>query len=535
MLSPVRHQAHHHTHDVTRDHHVVVIGAGVAGLVAALQLAQRDLKVTLIEAAATPGGKMRQPIVDGAPIDSGPTVFTMRWIFEQIFASAGKRLEDELILTPLPVLARHAWSEHERMDLFADPDLSRDAIARFAGPAEAARFMQFCQQARAVYDTLEGPFVRSQSRTLMSMAGDLGLRGLAVLASLGPMSTLWDALRQHFHDTRLRQLFARYATYCGSSPWQAPATLMLVTQVELDGVWSVQGGMHALAQSLASLAQASGVEIRYSTPCTAIETNTHAVTGVRLGDGGFIAADSVVYNGDVSALHQGLLGHAVTSAAPALAAAKRSLSALTWSVHAETSGFALDRHNVFFQSGYEREFNDIFSRGRLPQTPTVYVCAQDRGLTHGTAEARERLLVLVNAPAEAKRTLTESEIDACESHSFSLLARYGLTIRRTPQNSLRTTPADFHRLFPGSAGALYGRATHGWMSAFSRQGAKSRIPGLYLAGGSVHPGPGVPMAAMSGQLAAATLMAHLDSTSRSRRVRISGGMSMRSATTATTD
>ena len=518
-----------------REHRVVVVGAGVGGLVSALQLARQGLAVTLLEAADGPGGKMRQPVVDGAAIDSGPTVFTMRWIFEQIYASAGARLDEELELTALPVLARHAWSADERMDLFADPLQSRDAIARFAGAAEANRFRQFCAQARAVYDTLEGPFIRSQTPTLMRMHGDLGLRGLAVLASLGPMRSLWGALGKHFHDPRMRQLFARYATYCGSSPWQAPATLMLVTQVELDGVWSVRGGMHALARSLAALAERAGVRLRYGAQVESIEVSGGRATGVRLADGERVAADSIVFNGDRSALGQGLLGDGARKAAPAVRPSERSLSALTWSLHVATDGFPLERHNVFFQPDYRREFDDIFRHGRLPATPTVYVCAQDRGCPGADVPARDRLLMLVNAPAEARRVLTEAEIEACDSHSFSLLARYGLTIRRTPQNSLRTTPSDFHRRFPGSAGALYGMATHGWMSAFHRPGAMSRVAGLYLAGGSVHPGPGVPMAAMSGQLAAATLMAHLDSTSRSRRVAISGGTSTRSAMTAGTD
>ena len=503
----------------------MVVGAGIGGLVAALQLAQKNLSVTLIEAADAPGGKMRELIVDGAPIDSGPTVFTMRWVFEQIYANAGVRLDDALTLTALPVLARHAWGPDERMDLFADPGHSRDAIAKFAGAAEAARFVQFCKQARAVYDTLEGPFIRSQSPSLMRMAGDLGLRGLSVLASLGPMRSLWSSLGEHFHDPRLRQLFARYATYCGSSPWDAPATLMLITQVELDGVWSVKGGMHALAQSLANLATKQGVTIRYASPCAAIEVAGARVAGVRLANGEFLPADSVVFNGDKSALGQGLLGEGVRRATSALRPKKRSLSALTWSMHAATSGFALDRHNVFFQPEYAREFSTIFSRARLPQTPAIYVCAQDRGT--GDAEpAADRLLMLVNAPPEGLGpALTDSEIETCETHSFSTLARYGLTIQRSPQNTQRTTPAEFHRLFPGSGGALYGMATHGWMSAFARSGAKTAIQGLYLAGGSVHPGPGVPMAALSGQLAAATLWAHLDSTSRSQRVVISGGTS----------
>lgn len=511
----------------SQEHRVVVIGAGIAGLVAALQLAQKNLSVTLIETAAAPGGKMRQLIVDGAPIDSGPTVFTMRWVFEQIYANAGARLEEELNLTALPVLARHAWGPDERMDLFANPAHSRDAIARFAGQAEAARFMKFCRQARELYNTLEGPFIRSQSPTLASMAGDLGLRGLSVLAALGPLRSLWNTLGEHFHDPRMRQLFARYATYCGSSPWQAPATLMLITQVELDGVWSVQGGMHALAQSLANLAQRKGVTIRYETRCEHIETHAGKVSGVRLQNGEVLAAESVVFNGDVSALGQGLLGDAVHKAAAPVRPSRRSLSALTWSIHAPTSGFALDRHNVFFQSDYASEFTDIFSRARLPRKPTIYVCAQDRGGNASEdAPAADRLLCLVNAPAEGiGKPLTDSEIAACEQNSFSMLERYGLTIQRSLHNTQRTTPAQFHQLFPGSGGALYGMATHGWMSAFARNGAKTKVPGLYLAGGSVHPGPGVPMAAMSGQLAAATLWAHLDSTSRSRRVVISGGTS----------
>ena len=510
------------------EHKVVVIGAGMAGLVAALQLAQKSLSVTLVEAASAPGGKMRQLMVDGAPIDSGPTVFTMRWVFEQIYANAGAKLEEELHLTALPVLARHAWGPDECMDLFANPALSRDAIARFAGPAEAARFMQFCKQARDLYNTLEGPFIRSQSPTLASMAGDLGMQGLAVLAALGPLSSLWNSLGEYFHDPRMRQLFARYATYCGSSPWQAPATLMLITQVELDGVWSVQGGMHALAQSLANLAIRQGVNIRYATPCERIEINAGKVCGVRLANGETLPADSVVFNGDVSALGQGLLGDAVKKSAKAVRPSKRSLSALTWSIHAPTSGFALDRHNVFFQSDYASEFTDIFSRARLPRQPTVYICAQDRGGDDKQTEPEaDRLLCLVNAPAEGNgKPLTDSEINECEQKSFAMLERYGLRIQRNQQNTQRTTPAQFHQLFPGSGGALYGMATHGWMSAFARNGAKTKIPGLYLAGGSVHPGPGVPMAAMSGQIAAATLWAHLDSTSRSRRVVISGGTSM---------
>ena len=519
------------------EHRVVVVGAGIGGLVSALLLASRGLQVTLVEASDAPGGKLHQQQVDGQAIDGGPTVFTMRWVFDQILQEAGSSVAELLRLTPLSVLARHAWRGNEqRLDLFADRARSTDAIGAFAGAAEARRFQGFCDQAQRVYDTLEGPYIRSERPTLLSMMGDLGPRGLGVLAGLGPFASMWRALARHFHDPRLQQLFGRYATYCGASPWQAPATLMLVAQVEQDGVWAIEGGMHALARAVAGLAERRGVRLLYGRRVAQILVQGGHARGVRLADGSTLEADSVVFNGDAQALATGLLGDATRPAVPRTAPARRSLSALTWAAHVRTQGFPLLRHNVFFDDDYRSEFDDIFRHRRLPQRGTVYVCAQDRTDDDGTVPAgRERLLALVNAPADGdRRPFDAAEIDPCEQRSLALLRDCGLTLEWTPQQVLRTTPADWHRRFPATGGALYGPATHGWMSSFQRPSSTTALPGLYLAGGSVHPGPGVPMAAMSGRLAAATLLAHLDSTSRSRRVVISGGMSTRSATMAGT-
>jgi 1-hydroxycarotenoid 3,4-desaturase len=520
-----------------REPRVVVIGAGIGGLVSALLLARAGLQVTLVEAADAPGGKMRQPLVDGAAIDSGPTVFTMRWVFEQILEAAGFSMADLPALTPLNVLARHAWRGHEaRLDLFAQRERSAEAIGDFSGAAEARRFLAFCAQARQVYAQLEGPYIRSARPTLGSMATQLGPRGLATLAGLGPFASLWRSLGKHFHDPRLRQLFGRYATYTGSSPWQAPATLMLVAQVELDGVWSVEGGMHAIARAFAGLAQRRGATLRYASACERILAENGRVSGVRLAGGEVLPAEAVVFNGSPQALVGGLLGPAPQHAVKPLPRAQRSLSAVTWSAHVRTEGFPLVRHNVFFDDDYRSEFDDIFTARRLPRRGTVYVCAQDRDDRAALAQpGRERLLALVNAPAEGdRRAFDAQEIEPCEQRSLALLRQCGLHIEMTPQQTLRTTPHDFHRLFPATGGALYGQATHGWMASFRRPGAATRLPGLFLAGGGVHPGPGVPMAALSGQRAAATLMAHLDSTSRSHRVVTAGGTSTPSVTTAAT-
>jgi 1-hydroxycarotenoid 3,4-desaturase len=542
---------------------VVVVGAGIGGLVTALLLAARGLAVTVCEAAAAPGGKMRMVEVGwgdvgggdvgggdvsggdvgggdvvseavgraqgaGTAVDAGPTVFTMRWVFEAIFAEAGASLADHITLHPAEILARHAWSETERLDLFADPARSAEAIGAFAGAAEARGFLAFCARARRTYQTLEGPFIRGARPTALSLVRDAGLRGLGDLWRIAPFETLWKVLGEYFADPRLRQLFARYATYCGSSPFLAPATLMLVAHVEQDGVWLVAGGMHRLAAALAALAAARGATLRYGAPVTEILVAGGRAAGVVLADGERLAAGSVVVNADPAALAAGLFGPAVRRAVPAVRPAERSLSAVTWAMRA-VADFPLLRHTVFFSDAYAAEFEDILQRHRLPARPTVYICAQDRSDTGARdAAGAERLLCLVNAPPVGDG-VTPAEIEQCRERMLTLLRRCGLNLLPAAP-AVVTGPAEFARLFPGTGGALYGQAVHGSQASFRRPGARSALPGLYLTGGSTHPGAGVPMAALSGRLAAASVIADCStagSTVPSRRAAMRGGMSTR--------
>jgi 1-hydroxycarotenoid 3,4-desaturase len=173
---------------------VIVVGAGVAGLVSALELARAGFEVQVFERQQTPGGKVRQVFAGGRPVDSGPTVFTMRWVFERIFGDAGKVFAHEVRLKPLSILARHAWTEKDRLDLFASVEESADAIGAFAGPREADGFRAFCSRARDVYQTLEEPFIRSPQPTPISLAFSAGLRGLGDMWRISPFSTLWSAL-----------------------------------------------------------------------------------------------------------------------------------------------------------------------------------------------------------------------------------------------------------------------------------------------------------------------------------------------------
>lgn len=492
---------------MTGDRHIVVIGAGVGGLSAAADLARRGFRVTVLERATTPGGKMRRVAVGGAEIDGGPTVFTMRWIFDGLFADAGQSLADRLDLVPADILARHAWRKGGRLDLFADINRSADAIGDFAGAAEAHGYIEFCRRSAQIFATLKGSFIAAERPSPVELVSRVGWRNLEDMWRTAPMKTLWQALGDHFRDPRLRQLFGRYATYCGCSPFLAPATLMLVAHVEQDGVWLVPGGMRKVAEAIADLGASKGAVYRYGAEVAEILVERGRASGVRLASGERIAADAVVFNGDVAALARALLGSAASKAAPDTSRTDRSLSAITWCVNAPTSGFPLVHHNVFFAEDYRAEFDAVFRDRTVTAAPTVYICAQDRGADVGVAAgAAERLLVLINAPADGDvAPFDTAALTRHRQSAWDVLRSCGLQISDDPTAMVATDPAGFNALFPGTGGALYGRAGHGATATFARPGAASRLPGLYLAGGSAHPGPGIPMAAMSGRLAAARL------------------------------
>lgn len=516
---------------------IVVVGAGIGGLSAAVQMAHAGASVTVLERAAQVGGKMRQIMHAGQAIDAGPTVMTMRWVFDDLFSRAGAQLSDFVRLKRAERLARHQWPDGSVLDLYSDIERSADAIGSFAGRREAQGYRDFCAYAQRMFDAVDQPFLRSERPSVMSLFELAGKIGLSAMSHMDGLRTLWKSLGDFFQDPRLRQMFARYSTYCGSSPFLAPATLNVIAHVEREGVWMVEGGMYRIAQALQTLAERLGVHIRCGEHVEEVLLQRGRVSGLRLAGGERISADAVVLNTDVAALGAGLLGKDMKKSAPETS--DRSLSAVTWAMVAKADGFPLIRHTVFFSKDYPGEFKELFDQQRLPSDPTLYVCAQDRdddGLdpaSPASTTGEERLLCLVNAPAAGDRrpSFSNAEIEACGMRMFDRLRRSGLKLTVCSDKAAVTTPQDFERLFPATGGALYGPASHGWKAAFNRAAARTKTPGLYLAGGSAHPGAGVPMAAMSGSLAAKNVLSDLASTRRFPIMAMPGGISTSSATT----
>lgn len=510
----------------------IVVGAGIGGLAAALRLAAAGARVLVVERSEQVGGKMRVEHVAGRAVDAGPTVLTMRDVFDDLFEATGAHLDDYVTLQPLELLARHAWTDGSRLDLFTDEHASAEAIRAFAGPDAADGYRRFRRYAAEIHDTVEEPFMHTEPSSLMTMVRRSSWKTLRRLSTVDWHRTMWKALGDFFPDPRLRQLFARYATYYGSSPFAAPATLNLIAHVEARGVWTVEGGMAKLARAIAQRLYQLGGAIVVGQHVERIEVDDRGrAEAVVLADGSRFAAPTIVFNGDPHALATGRLGDAVRDAVKLPRRETRSLSAVTFATVAQTADFPLARHNVFFSDDYRDEFVRIFDRGAIPETPTVYVCAQDRETGDAVPEL-ERMLVLINAPARGDDDDFEVDPRSCMERTLSLLQRCGLNLRS--EATITTTPRQFAARFPATSGALYGPATHGPLAAFSRPGPRSTIEGLYLVGGGVHPGAGVPMVATSGRLAAEAVLADRPSMPRSRPVATFGGTWTASPTTAAT-
>jgi len=467
----------------------IVVGAGIGGLASAMRLIAAGARVTVLERTATPGGKMRTVPSVAGPVDAGPTVLTMRWVFDDVFAALGESLADHVTLMQADTLARHFWADGTVMDLSADPSQSIENVHAAFGPAAAQEFTAFSARAALLFNAFDAPMMQAGKPSSVALVKTV-LQNPKLLWAMAPHQTLAQLLKSSFTEPKLHQLFGRYATYVGGSPYLSPALLSLIWHAEGTGVWAVKGGMHALARAMADLIVARGGTILYNTDVTALNG-----TSVTTQDA-IYTADAVVFNGDPRALNQGFLGVEAQRAVTVSATDPRSLSADVMAFAAMPGGPDLSHHNVFFGDDPLDEFTPL-ARGQDSTDPTLYVCAQDRGGGH-TPTGPERFEIIMNAPPCGDHDQrNQQKASQCQTLILRRLKHMGLTFAPMPSEAMLTQSADFHRMFPASLGSLYGRSPHGMTAALKRPTARTPIKGLYLAGGGAHPGAGVPMATLS--------------------------------------
>ncbi|MEO7270940.1 MAG: phytoene desaturase family protein [Vicinamibacterales bacterium] len=480
----------------------VIIGGGLGGLATAVRLGARGWRVTVCEQGDTLGGKMNRAAAQGFVFDTGPSLITMPWVFEDLFTAAGSRLDEHLELVEMQPLARYVFADGTSFDYTTSLPAWLETV-RTLEPADVDGFWRFLRLGARIFELSSATFFRR------SPLQPPDRRALAALRHL-PLRHAWGnyhaAVEAHFKSPYLRQLFDRYPTYVGSSPYAAPATLAIIPYIEFAyGGWYVTGGLYRIVSALSELAARHGVELRTGTRVTRIEHHGKATRGVTLDTGERLDADVVVMNGDASDA-PALLGRATSTGLPP---AERSMSGLVWLIATRRSLPEQRHHTVFFSADYRREFADLFDRRRFPSDPTVYVnipSRTDRTVVPGEGEA---IFVMANAPANDHDEWDAEMIEAARAATSARLDRGGFPdLGPDIVWSDVWTPARLASRYLMPGGAIYGTHSHGWRHAFLRPPNQDRtVAGLYYVGGSTHPGGGTPTVLMSAEIVSG-LIAH---------------------------
>lgn len=469
----------------------------------------------MCEQSSEVGGKLGRYERDGFAFDTGPSLLTLPAVYRDLFLKTGTRLEDHINLVPVDPVCHYRFDDGTELDL---PNASRagvtSALDDAFGSDAGAQWAAFMDRAAVIWDATRETFLESPldgSRSLLREAR----RGRDLMA-IAPWASLRGLGRRYLKDPRLITLLDRYATYTGSDPRRAPAALATIPYVEQSfGAWYVVGGLRRLGDALLVRCLELGVTVRTGADVVRVTTESGRATGVDLADGEHLAADVVVANADAAHVYGDLLpGSEARGARRALARTEPSLSGFVMLLALQGRTPGLRHHTVLFPQKYDDEFDSVFGTGphrgrpRAVPDPTVYISAPDDPALRPD-EDHESWFVLVNAPRhtpDSPRTGIDwdaaSFADSYADRLLDIMAARGIDVRdRVIWRELRT-PADLERSTRSVGGSIYGTSSNGARAAFMRPANRSPVPGLFLVGGSSHPGGGLPLVGLGAAIVA---------------------------------
>ncbi|MCS6808216.1 MAG: phytoene desaturase family protein [Bacteroidota bacterium] len=489
---------------------VIVIGGGLAGLSGAIRLARMGFDVQLFEKNACTGGKMNTLSLSGAHgtyhFGTGPSLLTMPSVIDELFAFAEVERSSVLEFIALEPICRYFYPDGTQLNAYANMHRMTEEISRSISPLEAHNYEQFLRYAQRIYTLTSEIFLHTPFQELRTILRWRYVPILLRLAQIDPLRSVHDAVSTYFRDSRLIQLFDRYPTYNGSSPFHAPATLNIIPWVEYGlGGFYIRGGMYKLAEEMTKLARRLGVCITTQAPVEKIIHNGQRVRGVQvLGER--IESTYVLCNADVVEAHSTLID-GFSSYRKRLQALEPSLSGMVLYWGMNRSFPELAHHNILFSRNYQHEFHQIFHQKVAPDEPTVYISISSKTDAPHAPQGGENWFVLLNMPYLNGQNW-DNEALRMKSAVLQRLRQAGLDVESAIDCEHVHTPQDMYTLYRSNKGSIYGISSNTVTAAFLRPANRSRqLEGLYFCGGSSHPGGGVPLVLLSGKMAA-ELIAH---------------------------
>jgi phytoene desaturase len=477
----------------------LIIGAGLGGIATAARLARCGYEVTVLEKNATPGGRCGQLVRDGHRFDIGATLYLMPQVFAETYTALGERLQDHLDLRRIDPTYHIHFDDGAKLTPSADLNAMQAQLEAIE-PGSSGALLRYLAEGHKHYHLSLQRFV---GRNFYSMLDYFSPQNLPLLFQLKPLVKHYDHIGRYFRHPHLKAAFTFQNMYLGISPFDAPATYSLLQYTELvEGVWFPMGGLYRVVESLVDIAAAHGVRFVYRKPVQQIQVKGNRATGVILEDGSRLSADVIVANADLPYVYGHLL--------PDEAAAER-LERLTYTCSAIMFYWGLDKvypqlehHNVFLSGDYRASFDSIFEDKTLPDEPSFYVHAPARTDPAAAPSGQDTLLVLV--PVGHLDKGVEQDWEALKSRArsavLSRLARIGVTdLEQHLKFEICYTPHHWARLYNLAKGAAFGLSHNFLQVGYLRpQNRHRRYRNLYFAGGSTHPGAGLPMVLLSARL-----------------------------------
>lgn len=480
---------------------VGVVGAGIAGIAAAIRLAVNGAKVTVFDQNSYTGGKLTAFEMNGYRFDAGPSLFTLPHLVDELFELAGKNPRAYFNYRAHHSVCNYFWSDGTRMTMYPDTQKNIDEITRVFGAEEGQQVEEYFERAAQKYNLTAPFFLEKSLHQWKTFVHKDVFKVLAAIPQLGLFNTLDQENKKFFREKKLVQLFNRYATYNGSSPYQTPGIMQMITHLEHGlGAYLPVGGMHEISQSLTRLAQDLGVQFELNAPVEAIEASNGSVTGLKVKNT-VRRFDQVVCNADVKHAYAHLVPNTINRPSRTLKQ-EPSSSALIfyWGVQSEFP--ELDLHNIFFSDNYQREFEAITGNGEFWTDPTIYVHITSKLEQQDAPQGAENWFVMINVPADCGQDWDAIIPKARRQILNRLSKELGREIEPLIQAEDLLDPRKIFQKTSSVGGALYGTSSNDKLAAFLRHPNKKKdVKGLYFCGGSAHPGGGVPLCLLSGKIA----------------------------------
>lgn len=474
---------------------VIVIGAGLGGLSAAITCAAKGYQVDLFEKNDRIGGKLNRSLKEGYSFDLGPSILTLPAVFQELFSRAGLRLEDHVPIRALDIHWRNFFEDGTRIDLVADREKQKQLLAAL-DPDAPDQFERFLAYAKRQYELSSRNYLKgfdSPRRIILDLFGQ-GLAGLDMLRSMD------GAVSSFFSHPKLRDIFDYFAKYIGSSPFHAPGIINLMPWVQYRyGLWYVEGGLYQLAEGLKIALEKVFVHLHLNSEVMSINTAGKSVTGITLAGGEQRDADFVISNMEFVPAHEKLLKK---NFGPwTLRKLEPSCSGLVIHLGVKKVYPQLAHHNFFFSKNSKEHFSAVFDRYRLPEDPTIYIVAPTRTDPSAAPAGCDNLKLLPHIPhLNSRHPATREDYDALRERVLEKCERMGLTdLRKNIVVEETWTPLDIQREYYSNKGSIYGVVTDRWKNlAFKAPKKSRRFHNLYFTGGSINPGAGMPMVTSCG-------------------------------------